>query len=235
VRVTLVGAGPGDADLLTLRAEAELAAAATVVSDARVQALARAFAPRAELVVVPDGAAGVPAILAAALQPNGDVVRLYVGDPWLHPAHGEELAALHQAGVATEAIAGVAVELGVPAQAGIAVHVRHLAVVCTLGSVEEVPRLVDPAHTLVVSGKDGAAAARHLAARGGQDLPAAILPLDGGPGEERGLVGSLALGAGDAGPSLLVVGAVAARGAAGRRSTAPVPGVLPQAIRGGDR
>lgn len=210
-RVALVGAGPGDSDLMTLRAEAVLAAAATVVSDAAVQGLARGFAPQAELVVVADGAPAVPSLLTAASVPDRDVVRLYAGDPWLSPAHDEELAALNRAGIATEAIPGVAIEVAVPALAGIAVHVRHVAVACTLGSTEAVPAAVDPARTLVISCDDGAAAARRLAARGGQDLPAAILPTGGGPGEVRGVLGDLGRGVGCPVPSLLVVGAVVRR------------------------
>jgi len=194
-RVALVGAGPGDPDLLTLRAEAELEAAATVITDASVQALAQAFAPLAEVLVVPDRVAAVHVLLAAASGTDGNVVRLYAGDPWLHPAHGEELAALREAGIAADAVAGVAIELAVPALAGIAVHVRHLAVVCTLALGADVPAKADPAHTVVVPCSDGAAAAGWLAAGGWQELPAAVLP---------------PLRAGSTGPCLLVVGAVAA-------------------------
>lgn len=209
-RVALVGAGPGDPDLMTLQAEAVLVTAAIVVSDAAVQDLARGFAPMAEVVVVAKGEPAVSVLLAAVSSPAQRVVRLYAGDPWLHAAHGQELAALNRAGITTEAIPGVAIEVAVPARAGIALHVRHLAVACTLGSAEAMPAPVDPARTLVISSGDGAAAARGLVARGGQDLPAAVLPIDGRPGEVRGTLGELAAGAGDAGPSLLVVGAVAA-------------------------
>ncbi len=196
-RVVLVGAGPGDPDLVTLRAEAELAAAAIVVSDGTVQHLARRFAYRAEVVVVPDGVAAVAALLAAMSSLGGKVVRLYAGDPWLHPAHAEELAALQREAITTEPVAGVAIEVAVPAQAGIAVHVRHLAVACTLGPVEAVPPPVDPARTLVVSCEEGAAAAgRLVAGGGGRDLPAALFPSAAGLGVLRGSLGELAAGTG---------------------------------------
>ena len=191
--VALVGAGPGDPDLLTLRAEAVLAAAARVVTDAAVDELARRFAPGAEVVIVADGVPAVPAVLAAASRGDRNVVRLYAGDPWLHPAHGEELAALQEAGIATEAVAGVAIEVAVPALAGIALHVRHLAVVCTLGPAELVPPPVDGARTLVASCGDGAAAASQLVARGGdRHLDAAVLAIDGRSDAMWGALGDLA-------------------------------------------
>lgn len=240
-RVALVGAGPGDPELLTLRAEGVLSAAAIVVSDAAAQGLARGFAPRAELVVVADGRPAVPQLLSAVAG-GRDVVRLYAGDPWLSPAHGEELSALKRAGVATEAIPGVATEVAVPARAGIAVNVRHLAFACTLGSAEEMPTSADPARTLLVPCEDGAAAARLLAARGGRRVPAAILPLDDGPDEARGALGDLAGGA-SSGPSLLVVGAVAATTPATPDTCGHAVHMLPEALesetvdrmRGGQR
>jgi len=145
-QVTLVGAGPGDPDLLTLRAEVLLAAAATVVVDAGIVHLAAAFAPGATIVAVPDRDPAVDALRSA---PH-PVVRLYTGDTWLHPAHGPEAAALTAAGVAFEAVAGVATEIALPGLAGIAVHVRHLAVACTIADVHHAPENTDPARTLVL-------------------------------------------------------------------------------------
>ena len=227
-RVALVGAGPGDPDLMTLRAEAVLAAAATVVCDVAVESLARRFAPLAEVVVVSDGRPAVPVLLAAASKPDRALVRLYVGDPWLHAAHGEELAALHQAGIASEPVAGVATEVAVPARAGIAVHVRQLAVVCTIATADAAPPSVDPAHTLVLSGDDGPATARRLAERGGQAVPSAILPLGDEAQEVRGALGEINAGGR---PSLVVVGAVVGAGPA----TAVSAGKRPSARSGGRR
>ncbi len=86
------------------------------------------------------------------------MVRLYPGDPWLHPAHGSEAAALDAAGIRFEAVPGVATELALPAMAGIAVHVRHLAVVCTIADFDDAPPTTDPARTLVLVADDLAAA-----------------------------------------------------------------------------
>ncbi len=147
--VALVGGGPGDPDLLTLRAEALLAQAATVVVDAGIAHLAHGFG--ATVVAVPDRIPAVDAVLAA-VRPT---VRLYSGDTWLHPAHGAEADALAAAGIAYEAIPGVATELAVPALAGIAVHVRHLAVACTIADAAEAPAATDPSRTLVLVTDDG--------------------------------------------------------------------------------
>src|SRR5262249_29497190 len=119
--VLLVGAGPGDPDLLTLRAEAALAAARVVVTDADLADLAAAFAPRAAVTVAGDDARRVVATLAGG---RPGAVRLYRGDPWLHPAFAAEAGALTAAGVAWEAVPGPAVALALAAEAGVAVHHR---------------------------------------------------------------------------------------------------------------
>lgn len=207
VTVALVGAGPGDPDYVTLRAEARLATAEVVVTDIATLGVAERFAPRARMVTVADGAPAVAALLVAA-RGGGGIVRLYTGDPWLHPAHGVERAALHQAGITTEPVAGVAVEVALPALAGIAIHVRHLAVTCTIGPAEVMPPAVDPARTLVVPTDDATAAAGQLAASGSPDLPGAVVPAQNPRHVVRGTLEELGRGAAPAGACLLVVGAV---------------------------
>jgi siroheme synthase len=173
--VSLVGGGPGDPDLLTLRAEALLALAATVIVDASLVGLAAELAPHADIVPVADRTPAVAALLAAARP----VVRLYAGDTWLHPGHGPESAALVAAGIPFEAVAGVATEIAVPATAGIPVHHRRRAVVCTFAAPDDAPPPTDPARTLVVLTDDLRATALALAADGKPDLPAAAIETDG--------------------------------------------------------
>ncbi|MEA2827321.1 MAG: uroporphyrin-III C-methyltransferase [Actinomycetota bacterium] len=175
--VTLVGGGPGHPDFLTLRAEALLAAAATVVVDAGLVHLAGEFAPTAAVVTVSDRRAAVDVLLAATSR--GPVVRLYAGDTWLHPGHGPESAALAAAGIAFEAVAGVATEIAVPALAGIAVHVRHLAIACTIADAGHAPLAGDPGRTLVLvvdnlEAADPAAVALPTAGAGGLLVTGAV-------------------------------------------------------------
>ena len=128
--IVLAGAGPGDPDLLTLRTEAALAGARLVVADADLVPLATAFAPRAAVVAAgPD-----PGATAAALaECEGPAVRIYRGDPWLHPAYAAEAAALAARGVATDAIPGPPVETALAGAAGLALHHRPVSVALTLG------------------------------------------------------------------------------------------------------
>ena len=153
--MALVGGGRAIRTWSRVRAEVLLAAAATVVVDVGIVHLALAFAPEATIVAVADRAPAVD-VLLGAVRP---VVRLYTGDTWLHPAHGTEAAALTAAGVDYEAVAGVATEFALPALAGIAVHVRHLAVACTIADVDHAPLATDPARTLVLLTDDLRAAA----------------------------------------------------------------------------
>jgi len=203
--VSLVGAGPGDPDLLTLRAEALLAAAGTIVVDAGVVHLAAAFGPRATIVGVGDRVPAVDVLLDAARHGAPPLVRLYTGDTWLHPAHGPESDALDAAGIPFEAVAGVATEVALPAMAGVAVHVRQLAVACTIATVGAAPAATDPARTLVVVTDDLVSAARAMAAVGDPSIPAAAIGASGPA--RRSSLGDLAAIA-PHGPGVVVTGAV---------------------------
>jgi uroporphyrin-III C-methyltransferase/precorrin-2 dehydrogenase/sirohydrochlorin ferrochelatase len=132
--VSLVGAGPGDPDLLTLKALRRLGEADLVLYDALVSD---------EVVALADGArrfcvgkrAGRPGVaqetinrlLVRAARRGQRVVRLKSGDPFLLGRGGEEALALAAAGVPFEVVPGVSAALAAPALAGVPVTHRGLA------------------------------------------------------------------------------------------------------------
>lgn len=131
-KVWLVGAGPGDAGLLTVKAEMVLREAEVVVYDALVgKAIIAGLSQEKELVYVGKRAKHhsmsqkeINRILIAAAGEGKRVVRLKGGDPFLFGRGGEELEALKEAGVPCEVIPGISSALAVPAYNGIPVTHR---------------------------------------------------------------------------------------------------------------
>jgi uroporphyrin-III C-methyltransferase/precorrin-2 dehydrogenase/sirohydrochlorin ferrochelatase len=132
--VWLVGAGPGDADLLTRRAARVLAQADLVLYDALVSPAVLELAPQARRFPV-GKRAGRPSmdqetihrLLVGAARRGRRVVRLKGGDPFVCGRGGEEALALLAAGVPFEVVPGVSSALAAPAAAGIPVTHRGLA------------------------------------------------------------------------------------------------------------
>jgi uroporphyrinogen III methyltransferase / synthase len=147
VTVYLVGAGPGDPGLLTLRAAEVLAAADVVVFDRlSVEALLDLAPPEAErisvgkapgYVTVPQD--GINALLVERGRAGQTVVRLKGGDPFVFARGGEEAAALAAAGVDYEVVPGITSALAVPAYAGIPVTLRHSSTSFTVVTGHEEP------------------------------------------------------------------------------------------------
>jgi len=125
-RVFLVGAGPGDPELLTVRAHRLLTAAKVVAYDELVSPGILALAlPGAELVPVgrrsgtcPEAPAIHPVVLERALD-GRDVVRLKGGDPMIFGRGGEEAEQLAALRIPFEIVPGVSAALGAAASAGI--------------------------------------------------------------------------------------------------------------------
>ncbi len=124
-RVILVGAGPGDPGLLTLRAADALRIADVVIHDGLIDPRMLDLAPRAAARIsvakqrarhtLPQEA--INALLVAHARRGATVVRLKGGDPFVFGRGGEEVEALRDAGIPVEVIPGVSAALGCAAQA----------------------------------------------------------------------------------------------------------------------
>src|SRR5713226_4802855 len=133
-KVYLVGAGPGDSELLTLKAARLLAGAEVVLHDALVSREVLAMiSPAAELINVGKRAGHklltqdeINALLISYGRTRA-TVRLKGGDPTIFGRAGEEIEALRKAGVAYEIVPGISAALGAAAAAGISLTDRRVA------------------------------------------------------------------------------------------------------------
>jgi uroporphyrinogen III methyltransferase / synthase len=132
--VYLVGAGPGDPGLLTLRAAECLGAAEVILADHLVNPVivARFARADAEVIVRPPRREGldqdeINRLLVEHGQRGKIVVRLKGGDPFIFGRGGEEAEVLAQAGIPFEVVPGVTAAVAVPAYAGIPLTHRGAA------------------------------------------------------------------------------------------------------------
>jgi uroporphyrinogen III methyltransferase/synthase len=134
-RVFLVGAGPGDPGLLTVRGRDLLRAADVIVYDRLVNPDLLDHAPPAALRIFAGKRVGgdgwpqdrITATLIAQARAGRRVVRLKGGDPFVFGRGGEEAEALAAAGIPFEVVPGVSAAVAVPAYAGIPVTHRGLS------------------------------------------------------------------------------------------------------------
>jgi uroporphyrin-III C-methyltransferase len=137
VTVYLVGAGPGDPDLMTRRAANLLALADVVIVDRLVDPRALDECRReAQIIYVgkrghhPDESAtqeSINDLLVLFGSTDATVVRLKGGDPFVFGRGGEEADALREAGIGFEVVPGISSAFGLPALAGIPVTDRRLS------------------------------------------------------------------------------------------------------------
>lgn len=124
-RVILVGAGPGDPDLLTVRAVEALKSADIVVHDGLVHPAVLDYAPAsAQRISVAKSRArhtmpqeSINALIVAHVKAGAIVVRLKGGDPFVFGRGGEEVEAVRAAGLRVDVVPGVSAALGCAAEA----------------------------------------------------------------------------------------------------------------------
>lgn len=232
--VYLVGAGPGDPGLLTLRAAELIASADALVYDALVSdaIVARFPAEAARIYVGKRGGAHtrtqdeINALLVETARTHRRVVRLKGGDPFVFGRGGEEALVLADAGVPFEVVPGVTAGVAAAAYAGIPTTQRGMAVAVTFATGHEDPTkpeanldwdaLAKGGGTLVFYmgvGKMAENFARLLAAGAPPQTPAAVVEW-GTHARQRTVTGtletlpSLAKEAAIGAPALVVVGEV---------------------------
>ena len=208
--VYLVGAGPGDPELLTLRAVRLLQSTNVVVYDHLVSAAVLDFvAPTAQRIY-----AGkrrnehsmrqeqINALLVGLAREGKQVVRLKGGDPFIFGRGGEELQALAAEGVTFEVVPGVTAASGVSAFAGIPLTHRDFAQTCLFvtghlkdGSANlDWPSLVRPHQTVVIyMGLSGLAdICRQMVMHGAPSALNVAVVQDGSIESQKVVIGTLA-------------------------------------------
>ncbi|MGZ8251091.1 MAG: uroporphyrinogen-III C-methyltransferase [Methylophilaceae bacterium] len=133
-KVFLIGAGPGDAELITLKAVKALQAADVILLDDLVNRELLQHAPQARVIEVGKrgGCKSTPQhfinrMMVALAEQGQTVVRLKGGDPFMFGRGGEEMLALRSAGIGVDIIPGISSGMAAPASIGIPVTHREYA------------------------------------------------------------------------------------------------------------
>jgi uroporphyrinogen III methyltransferase/synthase len=246
VTVYLVGAGPGDPGLITVKGLELVRSCDALVYDRLVSPELVDEAPADALRISRDsfGQSEVNALLVSLGRRDLEVVRLKGGDPFVFGRGGEEALALAEAGVDFEVVPGISSVSAVPASAGIPITHRNVSSQVTLVSGHspeglDFTALARASGTLVFfMGLAALPALAHglLAAGKQPETPAAVISC-GTTSEEETVVAALDAIAEAAvslrGPALVVVGdVVALRKSLTRRSAGHTAGAATQSALG---
>jgi uroporphyrin-III C-methyltransferase len=221
VTVSLVGAGPGDAGLITVRGLELLRCCEALVYDRLVAPELVAEAPADALAISRDGLRQdqINALLVDLASQGLEVVRLKGGDPFVFGRGGEEALALAEAGIPFEVVPGVSALAAVPAAAGIPLTHRGISARVRVVSGRSADRElelgradVDETLVLFMALNELEALCGRLLALGlDPSTPAAVISRGTCPDQEVVVadIGGIAdAAAGLAGPALVVVGEV---------------------------
>jgi uroporphyrin-III C-methyltransferase/precorrin-2 dehydrogenase/sirohydrochlorin ferrochelatase len=223
--VYLVGAGPGDRDLLTVKAVRLIESAAVILHDDLVpQAILDLAPPQAVLVNVGKrcGAKSITqpeinALMVEHAQAGRSVARLKSGDPLLFGRAAEEMAALIEAGVPYEVVPGVSAAFAAAASIGRSLTDRNWAsnVIFSTGHHAQshnhapLPQLEDATRVVYMPGRDLTLLAAEWMANGlPADLPCAVISHAARPEQHvlHTTLGALGNAAHAQAPSLLIAG-----------------------------
>jgi uroporphyrin-III C-methyltransferase len=201
-KVFLVGAGPGDPELLTVKAYRLLQRADVVLHDGLVSPAVLELAPKEAVIINVAKRCGsrgmaqedIHALMVAFASSEQIIVRLKSGDPMLFGRAAEEMEALAEAHVDYEVVPGVTAALAAAAQVGISLTDRRFCshVVFSTGhqcAGKEMPDwrgIVRPDTTVAIymPGSDYQALARSLASAGlAAETPCALISQIGCPGQ----------------------------------------------------
>jgi uroporphyrin-III C-methyltransferase len=133
-KVTLIGAGPGDPDLITVKGLKALQKANVVLYDALVNRELLAYATNAKLIFVGKrkgmhsfSQEEINELIVKSAFEFGDAVRLKGGDPFIFGRGSEEIEYIESFGIETEVISGISSSMAVPASQGISLTKRGIA------------------------------------------------------------------------------------------------------------
>lgn len=226
--VVFVATGPGDPELLTMRAVSMLKKAGAVISDLAALEIAQTYVPQERIVVAVDSEelplepADTAKLTLDHAREHEIVVRLVLGDPIVQGTLVPEISVLRRSHAHFEIVPGVSEISGVPAFAGFNLTGGKATEVRVLDAHDStIPwdQLVDPRATLVfLHGGDNAAAIADSLVKAGKDPETPIaLTRNGTTVDQRttvatlGTIGSVLKGSKESGPGVVFVGEVIAQ------------------------